>query len=225
MAKILIADDDPNQADAIADVLKRDFHTIEVVNEGKEALERLKLYHYDLAILDWQMPELAGIDVVHKFRMSGGKTPVLMLTGKSQISDKIEGLDTGADDYLTKPFRADELAAHVRALLRRPEVFVSTTLSLGNLVLTTNNMKVAIDGKELALSPLEMKVMELLLKHPNEVVTQNMLLERVWSSEADATSAAVYTCIKALRKKLQGNENTPALSTVYGVGYRLELKK
>jgi DNA-binding response OmpR family regulator len=225
MAKILVADDDANQADAIADVLKREFHTIEVVNEGKEALDRLKLYHYDLAILDWQMPELSGIDVVHKFRMSGGKTPVLMLTGKSQISDKIEGLDTGADDYLTKPFRADELAAHVRALLRRPEAFVAATLSLGNLVLNTNNMKITIDGKELALSPLEMKVMELLLKHPNEVVTQNMLLERVWSSEADATSAAVYTCIKALRKKLQGNENTPALSTVYGVGYRLELKK
>jgi len=225
MAKILVAEDDVNQALAIADVLKREFHTVEVVSDGKEALDRLKLYHYDLAILDWQMPELSGIEVVQKFRMSGGKTAVLMLTGKTEMSDKIEGLDTGADDYLTKPFRAEELAAHVRALLRRPEALISSILSLGNLVLNINNMKITIDGKELALSPLEMKVMELLLKHPNEVVTQNMLLERVWSSEADATSAVVYTCIKALRKKLQGNDNTPALSTVYGVGYRLELKK
>src|ERR1700730_9452461 len=98
MAKILVAEDDVNQSLAIADVLKREFHTVEVVNDGKEALERLKLYHYDLAVLDWQMPELSGIEVVQKFRMSGGKTAVLMLTGKTEMSDKIEGLDTGADD-------------------------------------------------------------------------------------------------------------------------------
>lgn len=224
MAKILVADDDVGQAEAVADALKREFHAVEVVHDGSEALDRLKLYHYDLVILDWQMPEMSGIEALRKFRMSGGKTSVLMLTGKTEISDKIEGLDTGADDYLTKPFRAEELAAHVRALLRRPEAFVPTSLCLGNLTLNTNNMKMTIDGKEIVLSPLEMRVMELMLKNANEVVTQNMLLERVWSSESDATPAAMYTCIKALRKKLQGDSNTPSLSTVYGVGYRLELK-
>ena len=225
MAKILIAEDDQNQADAVSDVLKREFHTLEIVTDGKEALDRLRLYHYDLAILDWQMPEYSGIEVVRQFRKNGGKAPVLMLTGMSSVTNKVDGLDSGADDYLTKPFTGTELSARVRALLRRPSESLSSTLSLGNLSLACNQKKVTIDQKEIVLSPLEMKLIEFLLSHANEVVTQETLLDRVWSSESDASSAAIYTCIKAMRKKMQGDATTPVISTVYGMGYKLELKK
>ena len=224
MAKILVAEDDLNQADAIEDVLKREFHTPEIVHDGKEALDRLRLYHYDLAVLDWQMPQLTGVEVLQQFRQNGGETPILMLTGKSNIDDKIDGLDSGADDYLTKPFQTQELTARIRALLRRPTAQAASILVLGGLQLDRNKKQFTLNGEEVILSPLEMKVMEYLLSHANEVVTQDALLERVWSSESDASSAAVYTCIKAMRKKIQKDTKTPVISTVYGMGYKLEMK-
>ncbi len=225
MGKILIAEDDQNQADAIADVLKREFHTLEVVSDGAEAMDRLRLYHYDLAILDWEMPKYTGLQVLQQFRKNGGQVPVLMLTGMSSVNNKVDGLDSGADDYLTKPFSGAELSARVRALLRRPNETRSSALTLGNLTFDCNKTRLTIDDKEIVLSPLEKKFIEYLLNHANEVVTQETLLDRVWSSESDASSAAIYTCIKAMRKKLQGDANTPVISTVYGMGYRLELKK
>jgi DNA-binding response OmpR family regulator len=224
MAKILVAEDDRNQAEAMSDFLQKALHVVETVFDGKEALDRLKIYHYDLAVVDWQMPEMSGIEVIRQFRRDGGKTPILMLTGQTSVSHKVDGLDAGADDYLTKPFDGAELNARVRAMLRRPaDATTSSVLSLGNLEFDCNKKKLLIKGEEIVLSPLEMRLMELLVSNANEVVTQQMLLERAWSSESDVSSASVYTCVKAMRKKMKGDEETPIISTVYGMGYRLEM--
>lgn len=225
MAKILVADDDIDQTQSIADVLEKEFHRCEQVHDGAEAIERLKFYHYDLVVLDWQMPRMDGIEVLRRFRASGGNTPVLMLTGLSAASNKIDGLDSGADDYLTKPFHAGELASRVRALLRRPSEARAAVYSVGNMQFDGNRRALSIKGAEVELSPLELQVIEYFLAHANETVSQEALLERVWSSESDASAPAVYTCIKSLRKKIQGDAETPVISTVYSLGYRLEIKK
>ncbi len=222
MAKILIVEDDEHLRSDVVDYLEFEKHTVEEVSDGKEAEERLKFYQYDLIVLDWQLPHQSGIEVCKKFRAAGGQTPVIMLTGKDALEEKEKGLDSGADDYLTKPFHIKELAARIRALLRRPSAMTGTVLKIKNFALDTNTKILTKDDSPIQLSPKEYALMDFLMRHPDEVFSQEALLERVWSSESDASVFSVYTAVKTLRKKITVDGEKSILATVHGLGYRLE---
>ena len=166
MVKILVVEDDLALATTIRDTLSNEQYKVETSHSGEEADGLLSSFDYDLVILDWELPEMSGVSICQRFRARGGTTPILMLTGKSTADDKESGLDSGADDYLTKPFEVRELNARIRALLRRPTQFQGQKLRWGNLELDTNTHRVVLNGKDIALQPLEFTVLEFFMRHP-----------------------------------------------------------
>lgn len=218
MAKLLVVEDDPKLSEQLHQLLVELKHEVETVDNGSEAADRLKFYQYDLVILDWNLPGKNGVDVCREYRDSGGSTPIIMLTGMDHIKNKEAGLDSGADDYLTKPFEPLELGARVRALLRRPTQMVGLKLKAGNLEIDTNHHTVTSSGAELQLLPKEFALLEFFMKHVDQVFSQEALLERVWNSESESTISTVYSYIKTLRKKL--GPDGQMIKTVHGVGYR-----
>lgn len=221
MAKILLIEDDEVWCQSIRDALLPDNIQCEYVDNGFDALDRLKFYHFDLVIIDWGLPGISGVDVLRQYRDVGGKVPVLMLTAMGSIENKECGLDTGADDYLTKPFDVRELRARVRALLRRPGAFQDSRLQFCNLVLEPNSLSVSVAGKALALLPGEYQLLQFLMRYPEQIFAAEALLNRVWSSESDATEEALKSCIKRLRKKIEVPESDCVIQNVYGLGYKL----
>lgn len=204
------------------DCLKAQNYLVDHVANGSEALERLKFFDYDLIVLDWQLPGMAGVDVCSNFRSRGGTTPVLMLTGKRSVDDKEQGLDAGADDYLTKPFQPRELTARLRALLRRPQGSVSKTLKARDLELDPSTHKVTRAGNDINLLPKEFALLEFLMRHPNQVFSGEALIDRVWSTDSEATSTAVRINVNRLRGKIDSKDEPSFISTVHGVGYRFD---
>ncbi len=221
MAKILIVEDDEQLADLIVQCLNRENHLVEHVNNGADALSQVKLYIFDLIILDWNLPEVTGLGILKEFRSRGGITPVLFLTGRRDLSDKLEGLDAGADDYLTKPFDSRELTSRIRALLRRPQVLVGDVLEVGMLRLDPKDFKVTLGDEDIKLVPKEFALLEFLMRHPGELFGVDKLLDSVWPCQSDSTREALTTCIKRLRKKLDGDSDTSMIRNVHGVGYGL----
>lgn len=222
MPKILLAEDDALIGQSIVDGLQGTGHTVEWVQNGREGADRLRLYNYDLAILDWNMPEMTGIEVCKQYRANGGAIPIIMLTARSKDDQKVEGLDAGADDYLTKPFSLVELAARIRALLRRPTDSFKTALMLGDVSINPAACKATRAGQEIDLLPKEMALLEFLIRHPNQVFGVNDLLNYVWSSESESTEDAVRQCVARLRKKLDIDGLRSPIVTVKGLGYRIE---
>jgi DNA-binding response OmpR family regulator len=222
MAKLLLIEDDKPLTKLMFDWLNLEHHSLESVTDGKEGLERLQFYKYDLVIVDWQLPGMEGPEIVKAFRNAGGTTPILMLTGKSTIGDKETGFDSGADDYLTKPFHMKELSARIRALLRRPQALVGNILTNGSLALDPVNHVLKRNGIEIKLLPKEFSLLEFFMRHPNQVFNADALLNRVWSSESDATIDALTSCIKRLRKKVDIEGEASCVRTVHGVGYKMD---
>lgn len=223
LSKILVVEDEKAISDVIQEWLTMEHHSVDVVDDGQEALNRLKVYNYDLVVLDLNLPGLPGIEVLTNFRERGGTTPVLILTGKNAIDDKERGLDSGADDYLTKPFHGRELSARIRALLRRPSSVVGDAVEFGQITLDRANYKVTLKGEDLRLVPTEFDLLEFFMRNPNRVFSPEELLRRVWTDDSEATIGAVTTCIKRLRKKIDIEGMTSMVCTVHGVGYRLSL--
>lgn len=222
MAKILIVEDEPDLSEPVRAFLTHEHHLVEVVTDGLEALERLRFYKYDVIILDWMLPGMHGVEVCKSFRASGGTTPILMLTSRRQTNDKIAGLDAGADDYLTKPFDIQEISARVRALLRRPQAVHSNVLRARDIVLETSTFRVTRNGQDIQLLPKEFALLEFFMRHPNQVFSAEALLDRVWSSESEASPETIRTYIKRLRQKIDTKEQPSIISTVHGVGYKLD---
>lgn len=222
MAKILVVEDDKYLATILGDSLAMQKHLVETAYTGTDGREKLLFYTFDLVILDWDLPKISGIEICTEFRSRGGKTPVLMLTGKDKISEKETGLDAGADDYLTKPFDLNELAARVRALLRRPSGYSGTTLRSGNVEIDPALIKVTRDGEEVRLLPKEYALLEFLMRHKGQVFNTEAILNRVWSSESDATSESFRTCLKRLRQKIDVPGQPSIITTVHGLGYKVE---
>lgn len=222
MAKVLIIDDDVQLCATIKGWLSVDHHNVEISNDGDDALNRLRLSEYDLIILDVGMPGKSGLEVLQEFRSRGGATPVLMLTGKNSVDDVERGFETGADDYLTKPFHGRELTARLRALLRRPGSIVGTILTVGDLVLDRENYRVARNGSPIELLPKEFDLLEFFMRNVNRVFTAEALLNRVWTADSEATTDAVTSCIKRLRKKIDVEGKPSMIRTMRGVGYKLE---
>jgi DNA-binding response OmpR family regulator len=223
MAKILLVEDDHDLASLISNILSIERHTVESVANGQEALGRLKMFKYELVVLDWMLPGLSGMDVCTEFRSKGGSTPILMLTSKSSPEEKEKGLDAGADDYLTKPFHPKELSARIRALLRRPQAVAAKVLQVGSVVLDPKTMKVYKNEEEIHLLPKEFSLLELFMRYPNQVFSGDALLDRVWAAESAASLDTVRTYIKTLRKKIDSEGNASLIRTVHGVGYCMDL--
>jgi DNA-binding response OmpR family regulator len=221
MAKILIVEDNEDLANTVRTFLMFEHHTVEHLVDGQEASDHLRTFQYELVILDWSLPNLSGLDILKRFRSLGGTTPVLMLTGHDTVSEKEAGLDSGADDYLTKPFHMKELGARVRALLRRPAAVNSNVLEAGNITIDTAKYRVTVNGEPMTLVPREFQLLEFFMRHPNQVFSPEALLNRVWPSDSDATTEALRTALKRLRKKVDPDGNL--LRTVHGVGYILEV--
>lgn len=226
MAKILLIEDDKTIADTLISVLTADYHNVEWVDSGTEGEARARLYQYDLIILDWGLPGMSGLEVCRTYRNSGGRLPILMLTAHDTIDDKELGLDTGADDYLTKPFGIRELKARVRALLRRPtEQFQSSSVvQAGNMTLNRATGELTVSGSRVELLRAEILLLDFFMQHYNQLFTADALLNRVWSSESDASPAAIRQCISRLRKKIDSAGSDCSISAVYGLGYKLEIK-
>lgn len=221
MAKLLLAEDDLTLARQIKEWFEAKDHVVEVVYDGTNALELLKSYHFDVIILDWGLPEVTGIEICNRFRADGGNTPMLMLTGRNQITDKESGFDAGVDDYLTKPFNMRELTARVTALLRRPPVMAGDKLCVGKLTLETKSRNVTLDDKHVVLQPKEFAILEYLMRNSDRVVSTQELIAAVWKSDAFVGSDSVYTYMKTLRKKLSISETESAIKTVNRVGYQV----
>jgi DNA-binding response OmpR family regulator len=221
MAKILLVDDDKDLVGMVQDWLQFEHHVVEAVFNGEDALRLLRGYQYDVVVLDWQLPKMSGVDVLLDFRRAGGQTPVLLLTGKTAIQEKETGLDAGADDYLVKPFHMKELSARLRALLRRPTGVTGNILKARDITLEPQSFRVTKDGAEIQLLPKEFALLEFMMRHPNQVFSADVLLDRVWKSEADVSPETVRTCLKRLRRKIDSEKQESLIQTLHGVGYKL----
>lgn len=222
MAKILVIEDDLQLSTFICDELKMRHHVTSAIHDGSEASEHLRFYKYDLIILDWNLPGMTGVEICRTFRDNGGQTPVLMLTGKSAQKEKEFGLDCGADDYLTKPFEITEVAARVRALLRRPSSFVSSVMQAGDIELDAGAFRVTKANVEIKLQAKEFALLEFLMRNRNQYFTAEALLDRVWKSESDSTPESLRTCVKRLREKIDTEGQPSIIQNIRNVGYRIE---
>jgi DNA-binding response OmpR family regulator len=221
MSKILIVEDDEETNSVVKDYLEHEMHVVDQSFDGKDGLEKLGFYKYDLVILDWDVPEISGLELCHRYRAWGGVAPILFLTGKRDTTDKITGFNAGADDYLTKPFSLAELAVRVRALVRRAPVTHATILRHAHVELDPAACKVTADGQTIKLVPTEFALLEFLLRNPGHVFSADALLDRVWPSRSDATYEAITTTVKRLRRKLDQPGAASIITTVHGRGYRL----
>jgi len=222
MAKLLFADDDKGLCETAKEWFKLENYLVDLVKDGDDAIEHLKSFNYDAIVLDWDMPGASGVEVCKNYRARGGNSPILILTGKDKVEDKELGLDSGADDYLTKPFHFEELSARLRSLMRRPAQLSAQTLKVRDLVLHPGQRTVEKAGKEVTLQRLEYAVLEFLVKHPRQAYTPEMLLHHIWGSESEVSHDAIYACIRRLRKKIDADEDNPLIVSSYGAGYRLE---
>jgi DNA-binding response OmpR family regulator len=223
MSKILLVEDDLALREMTAKYLRSSKFLVDTVDNGRDALEILRFSAFDAVVLDWELPGMSGPDVLKQFRSRGGATPILMLTGKNKLSDKAEGFNSGADDYLTKPFEVDELAMRLHALIRRSgRGPVADTLIARDIEFNATTLQVTRSGAELKMLPKEVALLEFLLRHQGQVFSAEQLLDRVWSSASDASPEAVTACIGRLRKKIDGGAENPIIKTVYGLGYKLE---
>lgn len=223
MARVLLADDSKEVLVMLSSWLRlEDQHTVDTASDGQQALDFVLTYGYDVIVLDWEMPKMQGIEVCRRAKQKSPSTPVLMLTGRDTVDDRVQGLDAGADDYLTKPFSAEELSARVRALLRRKAAPVAETLVSGALSLTPSARGVTANGQAINLSPTEFDLLEFFIRNSGSSFSPEVLLSRVWADADDATIATVRTTINRLRGKLEAALGTCPLVTERGLGYRWE---
>lgn len=220
--RILIAEDEVPIAKALKAVLERNKYSVDMVHTGTDALDYITASSYDALVLDIMMPGLSGLEVLRQAREQGVSTPALFLTAKSEIEDRVAGLDAGADDYLPKPFATAEFLARVRALTRRRGEYTPALLALGNLSLDTEQYTLSVGQQQERLSNKEYQLMELFLRHPKQVFSSERLMERVWGLDAEAELDVVWTYIGFLRKKLKTLGADVELRTIRGVGYTLE---
>lgn len=222
MAKILVVEDERDLAGLVRNWLLRDHHLVELAEDGETALDLIALNSYDVIILDLMLPGLDGMEVCRRYRHALGRTPILMLTAKDSVEDKEAGLDAGADDYLSKPFALKELAARVRALLRRGATEPRNLISIRDIVIDIGEHRVLKGGEEVHLLPKEFRLLEFLARHPHQVFSAEELLSSVWESDTAALLDTVRGHIQRLRKKLDTTGRPSIISTVYGLGYKIE---
>lgn len=224
--KILVVEDEHKIANAIRKGLEQERYTVDVVYDGREGFDFASSEEYDLIILDRLLPGMEGVAIVQELRKIHIHTPVLLLTAKGQVSDRVEGLDAGADDYLTKPFAFGELLARVRALGRRPKKTQSSVLQVGDLKVDTQTYEVTRADKDIRLSSKEFALLAYLIRYPEKIITKEQIINHVWNYDADVLPNSVEVYIKHLRDKVDAPFNSGRLiHTVRGFGYKIGVEK
>ncbi|MBQ5406303.1 MAG: response regulator transcription factor [Oscillospiraceae bacterium] len=219
--KLLYAEDEAAMSEAVTDILTYHKYSVDTVDNGRDALDYARNERYDGIILDVMMPNMSGFEVLNRLRAEGNTTPVLLLTAKAEVEDRIEGLDLGADDYLPKPFAMGELLARVRAMLRRREDFTPNILTVGDLALNQQSAELRCGEKSVVLPKLEYKLMELLMLNRGICLSSEDILVKVWGYETESELGVVWVYISYLRKRLTALGSAVEIRARRGVGYLL----
>ncbi len=217
--RILIIEDDQGIVKVLQRGLSYEGYTVDTASEGRSGLMLAREHQPDLVILDWMLPGMDGLEVCHRMRTANGSIPILMLTAKDAVQDRIQGLDAGADDYLVKPFNLDELLARVRALLRRTQPDRVPILKFADLTLDTGARQAARGERLVQLTAKEYELLELFLRHPKQVLTREVIFDRVWGYDFGGESNVLEVYVRYLRQKLEEGGEARLLHTVRGVGY------
>lgn len=220
--RLLFAEDDRDISKAVQTLLERSGYSVDAVYNGQDALDYIEQADYDGVILDWMMPKKTGIEVLAWMRGKGISTPVLMLTARDGIEDRVEGLDTGADDYLPKPFAASELLARIRAMLRRKVDYQHDVIKYADIELDKSAMTITCGKKSVSLNNKAFQLIEMLVEHPGAVLSIDQIMERIWGWDSDAEVNVVWVNISTLRKKLTEIGAHLKIKAIRGVGYSLE---
>lgn len=223
--KLLYAEDEISMSEAVVDILTYHKYNVDAVYDGADALAYAETEQYDGIILDIMMPKLSGLEVLQQLRKKGNNTPILLLTAKVEIEDRIQGLDMGADDYLPKPFAMGELLARVRAMLRRKENFTPDILKVGNLTLNMQSYELSCNDQSFVLPKLEYQLIELLMLNKGIYLSTEDLLTKVWGYDTDAELGTVWVYISYLRKRLAALSANVAIRAKRNVGYTLEVEE
>ena len=219
---VLIIEDDPRLAGLLEQLLAADRHVVEVARTGRDGLDLAEANGVDAIVLDVGLPDISGLEVARRLRRSGSAVPILMLTARDAVTDRVAGLDAGADDYLVKPFAFEELAARLRSITRRPAAPPTAVLTCGPLVLDDVRRTVTVDDRPVSLSPREFSLLEALMRHPDQVLTRDQLLDHAWPFGVAVTPNSVDAYVAFLRRKL-GPAVARRIETVRGVGFRMRL--
>lgn len=219
--RILTVEDEARMAKLIQQGLEEDGYAVDVVGNGKDVLPWVQSIAYDAILLDIMLPGMDGIQVCQQLRASGYQTPILMLTARDTLRDKVTGLDSGADDYLLKPFAIEELTARLRALTRREGTLKDTQLRVANLSLDTVGKSVQRGGNLITLTAKEYAILETFMRHLGQILSRDQLIEKVWNLDFDAESKLIETYIYSLRKKIDHDNTIKLIHTVRGLGYRI----
>jgi two-component system, OmpR family, response regulator ArlR len=223
--RILIIEDEAHLAEALAQILRKNNYIVDAVGDGITGLDNALSDIYDIIILDIMLPKMDGISVLKNLRKEGIKTPIILLTAKGDISDKVIGLDCGADDYLAKPFATEELLARMRAALRRRgEILPDDNLTFGDIELNTSTLKLSRGDRSIKLILKESQLLELLIIRKTAITSKELVIEKLWGFDSDAADNNVEVYISFLRKKLVSFNSSVIINTVRGVGYVLEVK-
>lgn len=223
--RILIAEDDSSLRRALVSILQKNHYTAEAVDNGGDALNYLLSDLYDAVILDIMMPVMDGVSVLTQARKAHNATPILLLTAKAEINDKITGLDAGANDYLTKPFDMRELLARLRVLTRKSDIQQTNILAFGNTTLNTETFDLSAPGGSYKLANKEYQTMLLFMRNPKAVISSSRVLENIWDPDSKAEDNTVWTYISYLRRKLEAIKADVEIRTIRGAGYTLEVRK
>lgn len=222
--RLLLAEDEKELADALAMILKHNHYSVDVVHNGQDALDYLEGQEYDGAVLDIMMPGPDGLTVLKRIRSAGNGVPVLLLTAKSGVDDRVEGLDGGANDYLTKPFDTRELLARIRVMTRKQVTEVDNLMRYGNLTLNRSTFEIETSKGKVHLGNKEFQMLEMLMANPGQVLGVERFMERVWGYESDTEASVVWVNISYLRKKLSSIGADVQIKAVRNQGYSLESK-
>ena len=220
--RILVADDEPEMTMVLEDLLRREHYSVDVVHDGQAALDYGLAENYDCLVLDVMMPKLDGIQVLRALRARNIATPVLLLTARGQIEDRVTGLDSGADDYLPKPFDNRELTARVRALTRRSGEYTPSVLAAGNITLDCSTFELKCGGACVRLSSKEFQMLELLMRQKGRLISTEQFMEHIWGYDSDAEINVVWAYISYLRRKLEAVGANVRIAAQRGRGYLLE---
>lgn len=220
--RILICEDEIDLADGLCAILKGNKYSVDVVYDGEEALTYLGAENYDAVVLDIMMPKVDGITVLKTIREEGNSIPVIMLTAKSELDDKIVGLDSGADDYLTKPFEVKELLARLRAITRRKENITDNVLTFGNITLNRTNFELSSKKGNYKLASKEFQMLEMFMSAPSTIISADTFMDKIWGYDTDSDISVVWVYISYIRKKLAKLEANVEIKVTRNVGYSLE---
>lgn len=222
--RILLVDDEVELTEPLSRILKREGYYVDIAHDGREGSRLVEGHGYDLLILDWMLPHKTGLEICQQLRSQGDKTPVLFLTAKDTVNDRVDGLDAGADDYLVKPFELRELLARVRALLRRPptlETVPSPRLRIDDLELDLDNQLAYRGERAIELSEKECQLLAYFMRHPHQLLTHEQIYQHLWQDSEKPGSNVLAAQVRLLRRKIEVPGETPLIHSVYGKGYRL----